>query len=283
LSDGTCKLVILKPDPEEDCGTYTCEAECNGCSDAISHTVHFEGKTEYQSNRIHRYYHRDPMKPFFQTALADYSIASGGTIALCVETAANCEAEWFRDKWPIDHKPPKRYLFNDQNGFFACVINHATMDESAKYICKVTNSFGTSSTSSHVDIINPNSVGKGQKPPGFLTRPQPEIKIRAGDPFSMSFRVSGDPKPRIQWYRGAKDITNGPRTIKEVFNDYVRFSIKESTLNDAGVYFIIARNKHGIDRAFCQVTVKQSRSAKKEKEGKIEENLINNRSAKGQE
>lgn len=194
-NDGTCRLVVCHP-TEEDGGTYTCEAECNGCSDSISHNVQFEGKEEYQFQRTHRFYHRDPMKPHFSTALADNTIPSGGTIALFVETAASCEAEWFRDKWPIDHKPPKRYLFHDTNGFFGCVITHATMDESAKYVCKVTNSFGTSSSSAHVDIINPNSVGKGQKPPSFLSRPQPEIKIRAGDPFSMSFRVSGEPKPR---------------------------------------------------------------------------------------
>lgn len=196
LPDGICKLVIARPDPEEDSGTYTCEAECNGCSDSISHNVQYEGSVENQFNRIHRYYHRDPLKPFFKTGLTDYTIPSGGSIALFVETAPNCEAEWFRDRWVVDHKPPKRYVFNDGNGFFACVINHATMDESAKYTCKVTNPYGTSQSTSYVDIINPNSVGKGQKPPAFLTRPQTEIKIRAGDPFSMSFRVQGEPKPR---------------------------------------------------------------------------------------
>ena len=60
----------------------------------------------------------------------------------------------------------------------------------------------------------------------------------------------------VQWFRSARDVTNGVRTIKEVFNDYIRFSVKEATVNDSGVYFIVARNKHGVDRAFCQVTVK---------------------------
>ncbi|KAG5676322.1 hypothetical protein PVAND_006168 [Polypedilum vanderplanki] len=257
LPDGTCKLVIKSPDPEEDSGTYTCEAECNGCSDSISHNVQYEGSVENQFNRIHRYYHRDPLKPYFKTGLVDANVPSGGSIALYVETQANCEAEWYRDRWVVDHKPPKRYIFNDGNGFFACVINAATMDESAKYTCKVTNPYGTSQSSSFVDIINPNQVGKGQKPPIFISRPQPEIKIRAGDPFSMSFRIQGEPKPRIQWFKGAKEITNASRTIKEVFNDYVRFSIKESKENDSGIYFIVARNKHGVDRGFCQVTVRE--------------------------
>lgn len=61
----------------------------------------------------------------------------------------------------------------------------------------------------------------------------------------------------VQWLKGARDITNASRTIKEVFNDYVRFSIKESRENDSGCYFVTARNKHGVDRAFCQVTVRE--------------------------
>lgn len=60
----------------------------------------------------------------------------------------------------------------------------------------------------------------------------------------------------VQWYKGAREITNAGRTIKEVFNDYVRFSVKESKENDSGIYFIVARNKHGVDRAFCQLTVR---------------------------
>ncbi|CAH1707186.1 unnamed protein product [Chironomus riparius] len=285
LPDGTCKLIIQSPDPEEDSGTYTCEAECNGCSDSISHNVQYEGSVENQFNRVHRYYHRDPLKPYFKTGLVDTNVPSGGSIALFVESQANCEAEWYRDRWIVDHKPPKRYIFNDGSGFFACVINHATMDEAAKYSCKLSNPYGTSQSTSFIDVINPNQVGKGQKPPIFLTRPQPEIKIRAGDPFSMSFRVQGEPKPRIQWYKGARDITNAGRTIKEVFNDYVRFSIKESKENDSGIYFITARNRHGVDRSFCQVTVKQARTGKKDEkkiEEKVEENVETvDRSEKG--
>lgn len=59
----------------------------------------------------------------------------------------------------------------------------------------------------------------------------------------------------VQWFKGAREITNGHRTIKEVFNDYVRFSVKEAKESDSGIYFLVARNKHGVDRAFCQVTV----------------------------
>lgn len=59
----------------------------------------------------------------------------------------------------------------------------------------------------------------------------------------------------VQWLRNCKDITNAPRTVKETHNDFIRFSFKEAEATDNGVYFIVARNKHGVDKAYVQVTV----------------------------
>ncbi|KAL9705353.1 hypothetical protein quinque_008871 [Culex quinquefasciatus] len=76
----------------------------------------------------------------------------------------------------------------------------------------------------------------------------------------------GDPKPKIQWMKGTKDITNAARTVKEVHDDFIRFSIKEALTTDAGAYFVVARNRYGIDRCFTNVTVKHPKGYKKGKE-----------------
>lgn len=55
--------------------------------------------------------------------------------------------------------------------------------------------------------------------------------------------------------KGTKDITNAARTVKEVHDDFIRFSIKEALTTDAGAYFVVARNRYGIDRCFTNVTV----------------------------
>jgi Immunoglobulin I-set domain len=57
------------------------------------------------------------------------------------------------------------------------------------------------------------------------------------------------------WMKGVRDITNSNRTIKEAHSDYIRFSFKDTTMADEGTYFIVARNKLGVDRAFCNVSV----------------------------
>lgn len=64
------------------------------------------------------------------------------------------------------------------------------------------------------------------------------------------------PVQTVQWMKGTKDLTNSPRTVKEVHADYIRFSIKEAVVADEGAYFIVARNRHGIDRSFTKVSVR---------------------------
>lgn len=261
-ADGTCKLIITKPG-EEDSGTYTCEAESGGCSDAISHNVQFVGKEQIMMERTHSYYHRNPNLPHFYQSLADYSIPSGGNICLVVEVQGNCEVQWFKDKYEVKGRPPKIRFYSDGTGVFALCITAATMDASGKYTCRATNAFGKAESSSNVDVINPNAI-KGAKPPIFMARPQPEIKIRQGQEISMAFKIIGDPKPKIQWMKGTKDITNAARTVKEVHNDFIRFSIKEALTTDEGAYFIVARNRYGIDRCFTKVMVKHPKGYKKD-------------------
>lgn len=196
-NDGTCKLVICYPD-EADCGTYTCEAESGGCSDTISHNVQFD-RALHVLESTHGLYHIDLNKPRYLVGLTDYTVASGGAIILIVETLSNPECQWYKDKVLVETKAPKSYTFAE-NGVYALVITHVGMDESGAYTCKLTNSFGSSESTSNVDVINPNSVGKGQRPPTFHTRPQPQIKIREGDQLSMSFKINGEPKPKSKRY-----------------------------------------------------------------------------------
>jgi hypothetical protein len=192
--DGTCKLVVTTPE-ESDCGTYTCEAECGGVSDTISHNVHFEGANANLLQRTHGFYHRSTLTPHFVHGLSDNSICSGGTILLMVEAPANCDAKWYKDKELLVQKIPKTRMFSDTLGFHALAISAATMDESGAYSCRIENAYGSNETTSNVDIVNPNAV-KGMKPPIFFARPQPEIRIRSGDPLSITFRVNGEPKPK---------------------------------------------------------------------------------------
>lgn len=54
--------------------------------------------------------------------------------------------------------------------------------------------------------------------------------------------------------KGVRDITNNLRSLKECYDDYIRFSLKRATGDDVGTYCILAKNVYGCDRAFFTVT-----------------------------
>lgn len=56
--------------------------------------------------------------------------------------------------------------------------------------------------------------------------------------------------------KGLRDITNNMRSLKETSDDYVRFTLKRATADDVGTYCILAKNRHGCDRAFFTVRLR---------------------------
>lgn len=65
------------------------------------------------------------------------------------------------------------------------IINHFSV---------ASNAFGKVESVGHVHIVGPSV--KGGKCPLFQSRPETEMLIMTGDPFSLSFRIIGEPKPK---------------------------------------------------------------------------------------
>lgn len=66
----------------------------------------------------------------------------------------------------------------------------------------------------------------------------------------------------MSFLKGIKDITQSDRTLKEAHDDYIRFSMPRAQPTDSGTYCILARNQHGTDRAFVNITVKSPKIKK---------------------
>lgn len=56
--------------------------------------------------------------------------------------------------------------------------------------------------------------------------------------------------------KGLTDITSSLRSLKEISDDYIRFTLKRVTLEDVGTYCILAKNRYGCDRAFFTVRLR---------------------------
>lgn len=199
-ADGHCRLVISAP-TQKDSGIYTCQARNTaGLSEKLSHQVDFKGVDNIIHEKASGFFRRDPNKPHFASPIGDHTVSDGGCIALTAEMAPSTtplEVQWFRDKKPLTG--PKIKAFYDRNLYYLTVTK-ADINDEGQYTCRAANAFGHVETNSNVDMVLASS--NTEVPPLFLSRPDNEMKIAVNDPFSIAFRIQGEPAPRCKYYWG---------------------------------------------------------------------------------
>lgn len=161
------------------------------------------GKDNFKATRREKiattYPPRDTRFPKFGNILTDHVVPTGGTIGLQVEVkGAPEEVTWFRD----DKRLPKissRHKSFVESGVYTLLFPNATHTEAGRYTCRVANTFGHVDTTAFVKVVHPGSV-RGGKPAMFLSRPDKMMAVATGEDISVSFRITGDPKPRGKCY-----------------------------------------------------------------------------------
>ncbi|XP_032292306.1 titin homolog isoform X4 [Drosophila virilis] len=252
-ADGYCKLTIRNP-TEKDSGIYSCIATNEGAQHKMTHQVDFVGRERFTLQKTHGFFHRDPNKPHFLTPLGNQTVCNGGTVAISAEFMQSntpIEVKWLRNRRNVDGPNVKTM---NERGVYTLAIMNAGAEHEGTYTCLASNAYGR--IESHVNIDVAVGAEKDERPPLFLSRPETEMKIAVGDPFSLSFRIAGDPKPKLVFMKGTKDITQSDRVSKEVSDDYTRFTVQKSQISDSGTYFVVARNDFGTDRIFVTITIK---------------------------
>ncbi|XP_011632760.1 titin-like [Pogonomyrmex barbatus] len=260
LDDDVYRLEIADPDLTDN-GQYTCRAANELYTEEISHIVHVEDWQSVNRNDLrsdHETKSEVERKPRFSNLLKDYNVPAGGTIALQVEVKGvpAPEVKWLRGdrKEPITIPQARTFA---ERGLYTLIVPEATESERGIYVCRAINAYGQVDTSATVDVISSSTVDGG-KPAVFVSRPfKKSIDVIVGEDISISFRVSGIPKPRIIWMKGLTDITDGPRSYKESIDDYVRLTLKRVIPSDEGTYCILVKNRYGCDRSFFSIKIKQ--------------------------
>ncbi|XP_041986457.1 uncharacterized protein LOC121738463 [Aricia agestis] len=265
LADGVCRLVIDSPCPA-DSGIYTCKAENSMWSDQITHTVQFTGResqtdmniTTLEKSRFHRQV-LESRRPHFTNVLSDYKVSRGGTIGLQVEIRGSpTRVEWLREGRSVVDTYTNAQTYVDQETY-TLALSDVTEKDSGLFTCRAWSSYGNVDMNASVTVVQPAEI-EG-KPAIIVSRPAKDIQISVGEDVNISFRVQGEPKPKVVIMKGIRDITNSQRVCKMVSDDYVKFTLKRSIITDAGTYCILARNAYGCDRAFVTVEVRQRASS----------------------
>lgn len=111
----------------------------------------------------------------------------------------------YKDDQKLSRASSKHRTF-EEFGVHTILFPSAIERDSGKYTCSAINEYGRIHASSYVRIIHPSSIPRG-KPAMFLSRPDKVLSLVEGEDIVVSFRVTGDPKPRGKMsYRAPKEI-----------------------------------------------------------------------------
>ncbi|KAF6200835.1 hypothetical protein GE061_005282 [Apolygus lucorum] len=188
--------------------------------------------------------------------VADPVVPCGGTIAVHVQVAGchRPEVTWLHGGAPLPKYSPRVHYFED-GGLFTLLLEGATPSESGVYTCRVSGrGRGAVDTATTVQVVEKRGH---EKPAIFTAKPDTRMTLTAGDDMTLTCYVGGEPRPQVMLTKGIKDITTSCRTLKEIFGEYVRLTLKRVTLEDRGTFFIIAKNIYGTDRTFVTLDVRE--------------------------
>lgn len=247
-----------------DAGQYTCIA-VNPAGQAATtatlrvNTEHWQGIDDYGLSQEISLPLRIPEKsPKVIGLIADSLVPSGGVIALHlqVEGCPRAEVTWLKEGSPLRHGPRTHTLVDSRLGLHTLLLEAVTPAEGGLYHCKVVSGVYRlqEPAPAHIQVVERRP---GDKPALITARPETRISLTAGEDLTLTCYVSGEPKPRVMFMKGLKDITDGGRTLKESFGEYVRLTLKRALTEDSGTYFIVARNPYGVDRAFTTVKIRE--------------------------
>ena len=146
--------------------------------------------------------------------------------------------QWIKDGKPL--KTSKRVKDEFDGEVTSVVFSQVDLDDEGDYKCVAQNELGSASCSAELLVNEADST------PEF-TETMKDIEVAVGDEGRFDVRVSGVPKPSVQWFKGSKKIEDEGKfmLIDDEEEDLFSLVIDQPTADDVGAYTCKATNVAG--------------------------------------
>ncbi|KAK7488478.1 hypothetical protein BaRGS_00020263, partial [Batillaria attramentaria] len=204
LHDGT---LMIEDAQDDDQGSYECIAR------NVAGEVH--------SNQVELRYFGEPVVPTFTRRPQDIVAVEGETVQfICMASGhPRPTMSWTKDMQQFGLDPR---LVQREDG--TLVINNVQESDRGEYQCYASNSVQTISTSAHLSVR--------MRP--VITHPPADISTVEGNPANFTCDASGDPQPRITWYRQGVEVQTGREF--ELLSDGHVLVVRQVTRTLQGTY-----------------------------------------------
>lgn len=194
-------------------------------------------------------------KPVFLSRLPTTAVSTGETARLTVRVSGfpRPTVQWSHKGKVI--KSSSSYQVVEEKEEYTLVITKATSEYEGEYSCTAANRFGQTTCTTHLEVKKSDvqqaeswveKMFKMTGQPPIFTVPIQQVRCLEGREVSFHYKVSGDPKPDVQWFKGALQIQESRNYLITANPDNSGFiTVKNVRLDDGGLYTCKASNRFG--------------------------------------
>lgn len=178
---------------------------------------------------------KDPEKPKLEseTRHSEASIGGSAMLELQIRGYPKPDIKWTKDGQEIVAGGRYKYLWEDEESM-SLVIKKVTAKDAGVYTVRAKNELGEDTTQIELIVKSAPKIIKKQ---GDLTGIVEET-------ITMTVQIEATPAPEVKWYKDGQEIKEDNRiSITKEENDTYKLTIRNSRLDDAGSYSIVARNE----------------------------------------
>jgi hypothetical protein len=176
---------------------------------------------------------------------------------------------WFRDTNEIFPEDDSRYQINYESGICTLCIAGINENDEGRFICEATNKAGRVSTFARVFTVSDPKILTADKnlklgirdfdkikelPPQFTMRLR-DRRVQMTYPVRLTCQIAGCPEPTIKWFKDDSEIKQNARFTFSSEDSFQTLEINKTTLEDSGVYCVVAHNDHGSVSCRCNLVV----------------------------
>ncbi|KAL5965329.1 Muscle M-line assembly protein unc-89, partial [Taenia solium] len=216
----------------------------------------------------------NPQKPWFTIPLQpNITLPAGNQLTLTTEAMGNPLPflHWYRDGQQLDSTPehditqvgpelakPEALLDGPVSMTGRLIINELFPTDSGTYRCVAENSAGQAETFVILNVLSPPVVKQGQRPQ-FVKRLAPTVQCRMGETIVLETEISGQPPPRVSWYRSGLEIYPDfkYRMEENPNTGMYRLIIQSIAQEDICEYMVRASNEYGSVESITRLTLIQ--------------------------
>lgn len=224
--------------------------------------------------------------PVFTKQLSSLDVRIGDAVKLSVIVSGfpKPSIHWWHNREELSTSEVYTFLYDGHE--YSCLIPCVEESNEGEYTCIAINEHGQTICSSYITVIKRESIdiskhletsltlggqskdNKQLLAPTFV-KPLQSVCCTQNDKAVLEYKVTGNPKPKVRWFRDNKQILAGKRHTICIKQDGIGFlTIHKCQQEDSGLYTCKAFNSLG--KTSCTAELKVvSNSSIAEKESKM--------------